>query len=215
MANSHDIYIGIDYSYTSPAITIFDDNKYHCYALWHQKSLPNKTNKFIVDNFIINLDFYDKVIVYNTDIERYRKLAEWSISKIKSHTDNNHDKKVHIAIEGYSMGSRIGFLFNIAENTGILKSGIIDQINGLETFIAYPPTMIKKSATRKGNAKKPDMANAFHDKFGFWIHELFMKKNPDTNPASDIVDSYFILAELTEFVKSFGKKLQKSVQRII
>lgn len=212
MTYHDDIFVGIDYSYTSPAITILDNGVYYCYALWHQKTLPNQSNKFTVKNFDINLDFYDNEIKYNTDLERYLKLADWAIGKINLHTKTK--KNVHIALEGYSMGSRIGFLFNIAENTAILKSNIIDRTYHLKTFIACPPTLIKKFATKKGNAKKPDMANSFFKEHEFYMHEIFLKKNPDTNPASDIVDSYFILSYLLKNVNGFGK-ISNSIQKLI
>lgn len=207
MINKHDdseyILVGIDYSYTSPALTILDNGIYHSYALWHNKTLPIKdTNIISKDNFNIYLDFYDKVIVYHSEIERYKKLADWAIQKIQSHSA---DKPLYIAIEGYSIGSRAGLLFNIAENTAILKSGIIDILKP-EIFLAYPPTYIKKNTTGKGTAKKNDMGKAFFDRNHFYVHEILKKKSPDSNPSSDIVDSFYILTQLEQDVKSFFEK---------
>lgn len=199
------ILVGIDYSYTSPALTILDNGIYHSYALWHNKTLPIKdTNIISKDNFNIYLDFYDKVIVYRSEIERYKKLADWAIQKIRSHNANDN-KPLYIAIEGYSIGSRAGLLFNIAENTAILKSGIIDILKP-DIFLAYPPTYIKKNTTGKGTAKKHDMGKAFFDRNHFYVHEILKKKSPDSNPSSDIVDSFYILTQLERDVKSFFEK---------
>nr|DAF18179.1 MAG TPA: crossover junction endodeoxyribonuclease [Caudoviricetes sp.] len=211
MPNTNDIFVGIDYSYTSPGITIFHDGKYFCYALWHNKVMPNKSNDFNVHNqFFIHLDFYDQEIKYQTEFERYIKLSEWSIKNIKSHIKPY--QHVYIAIEGYSMGSHAGMIFNIAENTAILKKSILDNISpNLKLFIAYPPTFIKKESTGKGNSKKPELAKAFFSKNKFYIHEILKKSNPDSNPASDIIDSYWIITQLLNDVNSLKEKKIKNV----
>ena len=50
-----------------------------------------------------------------------------------------------------------------------------------------PPTVIKKFATGKGNASKDDMLEAWKNEDGSF--ELLQETG---NPASDIIDSYFI-----------------------
>jgi Holliday junction resolvasome RuvABC endonuclease subunit len=191
------LFVGIDYSYTSPAITVINNNtnKVISFALWHNKKLPDpETLKS--NNLTIILNHYDDIVPKNcTDIKRYMNLAVWSINNINQIKSCYPDHELHIAIEGYSLGSRLGSLFNIAENTAILKYKILTEIIP-DSFEVYPPTTIKKYATGKGNSKKPDMARAYTSTTGDIIHQMLGKTNPDSNPASDIVDSYFIASLL-------------------
>ena len=59
----------------------------------------------------------------------------------------------------------------------------------------YPPTVIKKFATGKGNANKEQMYEAFVDELltpTDLKERLTPKAKKVINPISDIVDSYFI-----------------------
>ena len=75
-----------------------------------------------------------------------------------------------------------GRVFHIAENAGILKY----KLKNFKTQ-TIPPTVIKKFATGKGNASKEDMLDAWKKEDGTF--ELIQETG---NPASDIIDSYFI-----------------------
>ena len=187
------LFVGIDYSYTSPSITILNSEtqKVTSFALWHNKKLPDQEN-LKSNNLTIILNHYDDIVPKDcTDIKRYTHLADWTIKNINQMKSEHPDHEIHLAIEGYSLGSRLGSLFNIAENGGILKYKILTEVKP-DVFEIYPPTTIKKYATGKGNAKKPDMARAYTTTTGDIIHMMLGKSNPDSNPASDIVDSYFI-----------------------
>ena len=104
---------------------------------------------------------------------------------------------LHIAIEGYSYGSK-GKVFHIAENTGVLKYKIFQNGIPLEVI---PPTTIKKFATGKGNADKVAMHKFFKTDTGI---DLKNKITPDKgtvdNPVSDIVDSYYVCKYLHDKV---------------
>jgi len=94
-----------------------------------------------------------------------------------------------ISIEGYSMGSK-GKVFNIAENTGVLKYKIHNLGIPLEVI---PPTTLKKYATTKGNSDKGMMHNSFMKETGINLKkEITPDKGKVDNPVSDIVDSYYI-----------------------
>ena len=60
-------------------------------------------------------------------------------------------------------------MFNIGENTGLLKHKLYK--NNLNTQIVTP-TEIKKWATGKGNASKTDMYNAFVDQTGVELKDI-------------------------------------------
>ena len=63
------------------------------------------------------------------------------------------------------------------------------------SFKSYPPTVIKKFATGKGNANKEQMYDAFVGELltpTDLKERLTPKAKKVINPISDIVDSYFI-----------------------
>jgi crossover junction endodeoxyribonuclease RuvC len=82
--------------------------------------------------------------VYNSDEDRYDDISNWAINITQKHDVDN------VILEGYSYGST-GKVFNIAENTAILKYNLWDS---RIPFLIVPPTTIKKFATGKGNANK-------------------------------------------------------------
>ena len=64
------------------------------------------------------------------------------------------------------------------------------------TFKTYPPTVIKKFATGKGNSNKEKMYEAFVGELltpNDLKEQLTPKAKKIINPISDIVDSYFIV----------------------
>lgn len=171
------IIVGIDYSLSCPCLTIlktskefFDGKSY--YLLDNKKS----TGKF--QN--IEGNFHS---LYKCPEQRYENIANWVIDKITPYED------VHVYIEDYSMGSK-GKVFHIAENAGILKYSLYKRNI---SFTLIPPTVLKKFATGKGNAKKEQMYESFEK-----LYPKIDLKNmiqPDRmlgNPVTDIVDSYFL-----------------------
>ena len=191
------IYVGIDYSMTSPAICILTEKviEFHYWITetQHKVSLVNQQIKEFIseDGLVFKLFPYIKENnpSWNNDIERFMSLAVWSnsIIDIVKETYQTHDVK--IAIEGYSFGSSGARVFQIAENCGILKFSF--EQNKYQWNVV-PPTQIKKFATGKGNANKEKMEEAFVEKMKFsprdWVHQT--KKQ--MNPSSDIIDAYFI-----------------------
>jgi len=81
--------------------------------------------------------------------ERFDFLSDWVMRIL-----NEHDKMGTVWMEGYSYGSKGSRVFEIGENSGILKLKLFS--NGIP-FRVVPPTVIKKHATGKGNASKDEM----------------------------------------------------------
>ena len=77
-----------------------------------------------------------------------------------------------------------GRVFHIAENMGILKYEL--KSKGFN-YTTIPPTVIKKFATQKGNASKDLMLESFQKE-----KSTLNLIQDSGNPASDIIDSYFI-----------------------
>ena len=81
---------------------------------------------------------------------------------------------------------------SIAENTGLLKH---KMWKNKIPFKSFPPTVIKKFATGKGNANKEVMYEAFVDELltpTDLKERLTPKATKVRNPISDLVDAYFI-----------------------
>lgn len=168
--------IGIDYSLSSPCVCIFDTNK--------QFNFFNCKFYYLTDikKFDIDIDNIrgDRHKEYKTNESRYYNITEWVINKI--------EEGDIVYMEGYSMGST-GMVFNIAENTGLLKHYLWRR--NLD-FTIVPPTVIKKFATGKGNANKQLLQDVFEQMTGYNIKKKLSLTDKQWNPSSDIIDSFFI-----------------------
>lgn len=175
------IIAGIDYSTTSPCICIhkgdlFNFKNCHFYFMSPKKTLEGNV--------------YPKIhgtlnnVKWKNHILKYDMISDWSLDILKKHNVN------FVGIEGYSMGSRSGMLFNIAENGGILKHKILK--GGFE-YEDVSPNTIKKFATGKGNSKKEKMQESFIEETGINLStELTPRSDKCISPVSDIIDSYYI-----------------------
>jgi len=176
--------VGIDYSMSCPAMCLLDESLEFTKSRFYILSDRKKDCDAIVSNV-----FCRPHALYKTETERFDKISEYFISILeKEGLLKEHSSKVYL--EDYSMGSK-GKVFNIAENTGILKFKLHqNQI----PLITIPPTVIKKFASGKGNSDKEGMYKAFLDRGNPDITKhYYVKLNPKiTSPVSDIVDSYFI-----------------------
>ena len=174
---------GIDYSLTSPAVCVaeiinneikFENCKFHFLK-------QNKSHKSL--GKIFAYDYPE----YTDEIERFSKLASWTIECIRW-----FDGRVNkVYLEDYAFAAT-GKVFNIGENTGILKKQLKEA--GFK-YTTIPPTVIKKHATGKGNANKELMYEAFTAEL-LTPSDLQTRLTPNSkkirSPVSDIVDSYFI-----------------------
>ena len=172
---------GIDYSYTTPAIAIhpmkpivnFNDVKVFFYTSETKyKSVFNKN--------IYGMSH----IPYESEMERFDNISEWALAILQKFNVKQ------VALEGYSLGSK-GKIFEIAENTGILKQKLWQA--GIE-FTTPAPTTIKKHFTGKGNSKKEAMLEAFDARFETDLKSImnYTRKNIES-PIGDVVDSTAIV----------------------
>jgi len=124
---------------------------------------------------------------YHNDIQesRYVELAQLMMTFIDKHPCPGD---LRIFIEGYSFGSK-GAIFNIAENTSILKHYLWNASLSYDTLA---PTQIKKYATDKGNANKEAMQEAFVTETGIELKSLLGQTEKQWNPSSDLIDAYYI-----------------------
>ena len=101
-------------------------------------------------------------------------------------------------MEGYAYNAK-GKVFQIAENTGLLKYKLFQQGIPVEVF---SPTEIKKFATTKGNANKGKMHESFMKETKInLIETITPDKSEAINPVSDVVDSFYICKYLYTNIK--------------
>lgn len=179
------LFVGIDYSYTSPAICFLGDDfkssVFH-FATYNCRLAESYKN---YHGHLLNCTF--------ADIERYKEIAEWASNIIQKQCAGNFEN-VKVALEGFSYGSSKSLTFNIAENAGILKLYLLN-LGIVPTII--PPTTAKKHFSGSGRANKEDMRQALIDKEGVDIVEWLGMKRLNS-PAHDIVDSYAIALTLKD-----------------
>ena len=179
---------GIDYSLTSPAICVYkDENGGHFdfdRCVFHYLSNTEKQRQSAagcgLDN--IRAEPYPE---WQSEEERHEKLATWAYNIVQGSEE--------VFLEGYAFAtSAQAGVRSIAENTGLLKH---KMWKNKIPFKTYPPTVIKKFATGKGNSNKEMMYEAFVDELLTPIdlkERLTPKAKKVISPISDIVDSYFI-----------------------
>ena len=177
------IVVGIDYSLTSPAVCVSRDKTFsnsYFYYLNDRKSVQGKFHNILGDQ-------HEE---YLTDQERYENIASWVLTILADFKKED----VVILIEDYSFGSK-GKVFNLAENCGILKYMLYKA--GYK-FFTVPPTVVKKSATGKGNATKEKMYEAFVNETGIDLHNIISPTTKLGSPTTDIVDAWYIARHMHE-----------------
>jgi hypothetical protein len=168
-------FIGIDYSMTSPAVTIITADSFtsHFFA----------QNKKQEGNAPPHFYSYSYPTHSSLDIDRYSRLTNWVMSLA------NFTEYDIICIEGYSMGS-VGAVFSIAENTAILKNAL--YLNNIKYHVVAPTTL-KKYATGKGNADKLQMYERFTEKTKTDPRKVYASQKAKLgSPFTDIADSYWL-----------------------
>ena len=173
------MYVGIDYSLTSPAITIHHGYDWN-YSNIHHYCLANTTKQVqrwsTLEN--VNVSLYKE---WTNEMERYEFLANWTIDNII--TPFKRPQSVFLEDYAYAATGRV---FHIAENVAILKYKL--KKSGIK-YTVVAPTVIKKFATGKGNANKELMYENFCKDTNTKIN---LSDGKIGNPVSDIVDSYYI-----------------------
>lgn len=208
------IYIGIDFSLNSPAMTVkTEDGNYHFISFYNdggrdpKKPTPKafQIHKELSESGTIIALPYNRQVGNDEALIREREkltdgkmIAYKIITAIQSFVG---DSDVKIGLEGFSYGSTGNSFIDIVQYNTFLRSVIVDNF-GVDSLYVFPPSHIKKNAG-KGNANKHYMANAFQSnvfnddylsshKLWIWSKDKdFTEKIP--KPLDDLYDSYFIL----------------------
>lgn len=182
---------GVDYSLCGPSICIYNGSgekfKFKDCTFY----FLTDTKKFATyfGNNIIGENFED----FNHEIERYQSIADWAVEVLMGCES--------IAIEGYAYAAVSNRVFQIAENTGLLKYKLFQL--GIPVTVV-PPTEVKKFATGKGNSDKASVYSFFEAETNADLKSLFYRSNSPKeigSPISDIADSYFICKHLFTKIK--------------
>lgn len=112
-------------------------------------------------------------------------ISNWAVNTLLSYSKGG---QIKVFLEGYAFASK-GLVFQIAENTGVLKNKL--DIQGIE-FQTVAPQAIKKFATGKGNSSKTVVYESFVKETSEDLLKNFQLSNPEASPINDIADSYFI-----------------------
>lgn len=175
------ILAGIDYSMSCPALVIgqqgssYDDLLFFSFAKKKKhQSIQKQITLFNYPEYLCEQERYDKISSMFIDT-----LIKYKVDKV--------------LMEGYSYGSSAGLVFQIAENTEVLK---YKMYMANIPFDVMAPTQIKKAFCGRGNANKGMMFTKFRDDHcPYDIHNAIGEKsNPNEigNPVSDLVDAYAI-----------------------
>lgn len=173
------IFAGIDYSMTSPSVCI------HKGETW---SIDNctfyylvKKDKHLVKTKQVKGFLYEE---YEHQQQRFNNLSNWVLNILKEHRVD------YVFIEGYSYGSSSSRLFEIGENTGLLKYKLWDS---KFVFQVFAPSAIKKFGTGKGNANKEKLWECFKEETKMNLFNILgQEEGKYWNPVSDMVDAHYI-----------------------
>jgi hypothetical protein len=173
------VIVGADWSMASPALCFHEGNEWsvnNCIFYY----LTSKT-KFLIYTDQVRGTLYEE---FQTQQQRFDNLSNWALKNM-----TKHDAK-SVGLEGYSYGSTGSRLFEIGENTGLLKHKMWQA--GID-FEVYAPTSIKKFACGKGNANKEKIWETFLEETGLNLfHSIGQEIGKAWNPVSDMVDSYYM-----------------------
>lgn len=170
--------LGIDYSITSPAATLYNTatDKYQFFAFRQKKKQSCTGNITLLE-----------MPEYKDEMSRFRGIANALYGAI---TTVGMPEYAYIEDYAYSASGQIT---RIVEATMCMKMKLYHVGIPLTTI---EPTKAKKIATGKGNAKKRQMVDQFKSEM-FDLYELFGEKDEGLekipSPISDIIDSYFVL----------------------
>lgn len=206
--------IGIDFSITSPSVTILKDGKYHFISFFDVSSVKKdwKNSK----KFKCHQDISDfvEIIPYKRNIDKsnYRteqqskledakKLGDLICKTLEKYIDEN----TVIGLEGFSYGSISNSTLDLCLYGAILRLKLSELVNISNLIIISPPEA-KKRLSDKGNANKYMMIDSFISNrledeeltnCEFWkfcsSNELDYK---DIKPIDDLCDSYGILKSI-------------------
>lgn len=175
------ISVGIDYSIQSPGIAVCTGEFRLENVDMHYLTSVQKAAKYS-GTAKLHGTFFKPNVQEMQHEERLDFISDWALSII-----NPLPKTACIFMEGYSFNSTGSSVFQIAENSGLLKHKLF---KAGYSFNLLDPNTLKKYASGRGDATKLMMEKAFIKQYSLNI-KAELKQTAD-NPSSDIIDSFFL-----------------------
>jgi len=198
--------IGIDYSITSPAITVFDGRHYTFISLFDVDVKDWRNSK----KYAVHNEIQDFVPIYpfsrQTDKSTYQTeqrsklLNAEKLATLTTHTIRYvvGDYDVRIALEGFSYASKGMASLDLVFCQSVLRLRLMEEF-GADNLFVFSPTEAKKLAG-KGNYGKEQMVEAFGKNVlnddiltAHPFHQYVVENGLKGKPVDDLVDSYFLL----------------------
>lgn len=185
---------GIDYSMSCPSIVVKDGKEYHYYYLIGKRKYEGTFDHNIKG--VLKSE-------WDSPEERFDAISEWAIKILKHHNVK------FVCLEGYAMGAK-GQVFNIGENTGLLKNKMYKEDIAFYTptpseVKKYVRSHIPEDKQRVPNPKpggkpvlvkmdKERIITEFFKDTGICLYDAVGLKEgaKDLHPIEDIADAYFM-----------------------
>jgi crossover junction endodeoxyribonuclease RuvC len=133
-------------------------------------------------------------------VERLRDIGEWMLTTLRTVVDNDF-VIIDAAVEDTVLASYSAI--SMGELSGMVRMFCVENLEGSAQYpLKVPPTVVKKYATNRGNAKKNEVLLAVYKKWGVEFRD------------DNLADSY-VLARIsagstqTEYEKQVLEKLQE------
>lgn len=123
---------------------------------------------------------------WSSEAQRYESIADWVLGVVQ----RNNVAAIHLEAHALTTANPLSFI-KLVENAALLKYLLYKEAIPVMTI---PPSVIKKFATGRGNAKKDQMVARFEAEQGINLRQIFGLKSTakTSSPLHDIVDSYYI-----------------------
>lgn len=202
------IYVGIDFSVVSPALTIYKDGEYKYISFTAKKGKRHKE----LEEFIDVIEYLHQTVKDDYVLSEQIKIIE-AINLANLICDTLDEQlqilgadsaknSLKIGLEGFSFNSISNSTLDLCLYQSILRSELSRRYNVQNLFI-FSPSSIKKNFTGKGNATKVDMIEEFKkqisedDVLYNYIKDFQIPKTIQAlKPIDDIVDSYAVIQML-------------------
>lgn len=190
------VYVGFDWRITSPAVAVVNGSDIHWWCLAPIKSFVPVTPLRVRD-LTFHLDWIPVDEQPDRSSEDWLPHALYCANTALDWIDSVLPPgPVSYAIEDYAMGAA-GRITAIVEHTALLKYAFACKHPKVKLHLVAP-TRVKKLATGKGNADKPQMAAAFTSRTDVNVHQwLCGGKGKLRAPSTDLIDAYFVATRQT------------------
>lgn len=201
--------IGVDFSITSPSVTILTERP-TIFSVLKTKEIEKLQS--VVSPKINCLVDPKKIsgAAWEDNHEGREILIADSIANCIL-KECRFENEFHIAIEGYSFGSRNTFAHKIGEATGCLIYALSSVLPNVKFYRPSPPA-VKKAVGAKQKDGKTGVYEKFSERFDVDLIEILEKKKLD-GPITDICDSWACavwmkthIDTLNQLEKQNGKK---------